>query len=138
MSLNEIQKDKLKSEIKYSASRSSGAGGQNVNKVNSKVELRFNILQSNILNESQKARLLNQLKNRINNNYEIILFAEEDRSQFKNKQIVTEKFLLLLDLALRTKKKRKPTKPTPRSKEQRLNKKKKQAEKKYYRGSIDY
>ncbi len=138
MNINNILQNKLLSELKYTASKSSGSGGQNVNKVNTKVELRFNILQSDVLSESQKAKLLDKLKNRINSKQELIIVSEKERSQLKNKQLVTERFLLLLRMALTKQKIRKPTKPLQSSNEKRLRIKKVQSEKKNLRRSIDF
>ncbi|MCU4162844.1 alternative ribosome rescue aminoacyl-tRNA hydrolase ArfB [Carboxylicivirga caseinilyticus] len=118
------------SELSYSSSRSGGPGGQNVNKVNSKVELRFHIESSQLLNEHEKSILLHKLSNKLNQEGELILTAQTERSQLRNKLIVTERFYNLLAAALTPKKKRKPTRPTKSSVEKRLNSKKKQAEKK--------
>lgn len=138
MAFNEIWRNKLLTEINYNFSRSSGSGGQNVNKVNTKVELRFSIIGSLYLTDSQKAVLLDKLRNRINNNKELIVVSEEERNQYKNKQIVTKKFFLLIEMALKKQKIRKPTKPTKSSIEKRLKAKKKHAEKKLNRRSNEF
>lgn len=117
-------------ELKFSASRSSGPGGQNVNKVNTKVELRFRIADSVLLSEKEKERLLEKLANRINSDGELILVSQTERSQLKNKEAVTEKFYHLITRALTPKKKRKRTKPSAESVEKRLEAKRIQSEKK--------
>ena len=118
------------SELHFSASRSSGPGGQNVNKVNTKVELRFQIASSLLLSDEEKTILLEKLAKKINSEGELILVSQTERSQMKNKEKVIEKFYSLLTRALTPRKKRKPTKPSQASKEERLEEKRKQAEKK--------
>ena len=106
--------DKIKSELSYKAVRSSGAGGQNVNKVSSKVILTFDILQSNGLSNSEKELLKSKLKPRLTSEYILMLNGEEDRSQIKNKALVTKRFFEILKIALTIPKQRKATK-IPRS-----------------------
>lgn len=118
------------SELKFSASRSGGPGGQNVNKVNSKVELRFHIESSQLLSDHEKSILIHKLANKLSQEGELILTAQTERSQLKNKLIVTERFYNILASALTPQKKRKPTRRTKSSIEKRLNSKRKQAEKK--------
>ena len=113
----------FKDEFIFQATRSSGPGGQNVNKVSSKVELRFNYLNSAWLDEEEKALIASKLVNKINNLGEIVLTAQTDRSQLKNKEIVIEKFYSLLEKALTPQKKRHKTKPTKNSVEKRLESK---------------
>jgi ribosome-associated protein len=120
-------------ELVFSASRSSGPGGQSVNKVSSKVELRFNVQASHLLTQEEKEIILEKLANRINLEGELVLVSQTERSQLKNKQVVTEKFYLLMLKALTPKKKRKPTKPSAASKEQRLEEKRIVSEKKAFR-----
>ena len=106
--------DKIKSELSYKAVRSSGAGGQNVNKVASKVILTFDILQSNGLSNSEKDLLKSKLKPRLTSDFVLMLNGEEDRSQIKNKALVTKRFFEILKIALTIPKQRKATK-IPRS-----------------------
>ncbi len=106
--------DKIKSELSYKAVRSSGAGGQNVNKVSSKVILSFDILQSNGLSNSEKELLKSKLRPRLTSDYILMLNGEEDRSQLKNKALVTKRFFEILKIALTIPKQRKATK-IPRS-----------------------
>jgi len=132
-----LLKISFESEILFSASRSSGPGGQNVNKVSTKVELRFNIPNSNLLSDSEKEILLVKLKNKINNEGDLILVSQEERSQLKNKEKALEKFYELIEKALTPPKKRKPTKPTQASKKKRLEEKKLVSEKKSQRKKPD-
>ena len=128
-----IFKRDFSAELKFNFSRSSGPGGQHVNKTESKVELRFNILQSKCFSEKEKERLKIKLSNKINNEGELILTCQESRSQIKNKEIVTARFLIIIENALRKNKKRIPTKPTQSSIEKRLKLKKRVAENKNFR-----
>ena len=126
-------KEKLEKEIIYSASKSGGPGGQHVNKVNTSVELRFPVSESEALNGKQKQLVFSKLKNRINNNGELILVSRSERSQWRNKTIVTETFFSLLEKAMTPAKKRIKTKPTVASGRKRLENKKKQGLKKELR-----
>ena len=135
-SLATIIRDRdFSSELRFTASRSSGPGGQNVNKVNTRVELRFSIDSSSLLTEEEKAELTEKLANKINSEGELILVSQTERSQLKNRERVTEKFYEILLRALTPRKKRLPTKPSKASKEERLEAKRQQAEKKERRKS---
>ncbi|MFV0540801.1 MAG: alternative ribosome rescue aminoacyl-tRNA hydrolase ArfB [Aestuariibaculum sp.] len=109
-----IDKESVLQELAFKAVRSSGAGGQHVNKVSSKVELSFNMRESGALTEEQKERLLDKLRNRISKEGIFVLQCGESRSQHKNKALVTERFFNLIMQALTKSKKRIPTK-IPRS-----------------------
>jgi ribosome-associated protein len=98
------------SEVKYKAVRSSGAGGQNVNKVSSKVVLTFDLPNSQALSEEEKVLLETNLHNRLTADLVLILNCDEDRSQLKNKDIVTKRFLDIIKKGLYVPKERKPTK----------------------------
>lgn len=100
----------LLTELQFKAVRSSGAGGQNVNKVSSKVMLSFDVNQSLALTDEEKTLLKHKLASKLTNEQVLILACDEDRSQLKNKTIVTKRFLELLKLSLVVPKKRKPTK----------------------------
>ena len=113
----------FQNELVFSASRSGGPGGQNVNKVSSKVELRFSVLNSNFLDEREKQIIQEKLKSRINNDGELIMVSQSERSQLKNKEKVTERFYLLINRVLTPKKPRRPTTPSLVSKEKRLESK---------------
>jgi ribosome-associated protein len=120
-------------EFVFVASRSGGPGGQNVNKLNTKVELRFNIPATLIFNDVEKELLVRKLKNKINRDGELILVAQSERSQLLNKEAVIEKFYDLVSKALTIPVKRRPTKPTAASRRKRLEEKRNQADKKRYR-----
>lgn len=130
MHFTDEQKHQLEAECKFAATRSSGPGGQNVNKVNSRVELRFDLENSAVLDTRQKDILQKKLKNRINSEGEMILVSESERSQLRNRQMVTALFFDLMEKALAPRKKRRKTKPTLASKLKRLNKKRQLSEKK--------
>ena len=123
-------------EFLFSAARSSGPGGQNVNKVSTKVELRFNIPHSILLKEEEKELLLIQLQKKINSEGILIIVSQSERSQLKNKEKTIEKFYALLKKSLTPKKKRKPTKPNAAAKEKRLEEKRINAEKKVRRKEV--
>ncbi len=135
--ISELQKQKMLKEMVFSASLSSGAGGQHVNKVNTKVELRFHIDNSEVLNDKQKEILKEKLAKRINKEGFILFTSQTERSQLKNKEKVTARFFSIFENALKPVKKRKPTKPSKASKEKRLTNKRIQSEKKAGRKDVD-
>jgi ribosome-associated protein len=124
----ELAERKLDDELVLITSRSSGPGGQNVNKVNTKVELHFNIQRSVRLSDHEKQLISVALKNKINRNGELILMSQSERSQLENKKRVIKKFYDLLSKALTVKKIRYQTRPTSGSKEKRIEEKKKRSE----------
>ncbi|WP_338407386.1 alternative ribosome rescue aminoacyl-tRNA hydrolase ArfB [uncultured Flavobacterium sp.] len=101
---------KIISELLFKAVRSSGAGGQNVNKVSSKVVLSFDLNKSQSLSDEEKMRLEAKLSSRLTSEQILILSCDEDRSQFKNKTIVTKRFLDIITATLVIPKIRKATK----------------------------
>jgi len=105
-----IEKDKLISELQFKAVRSSGAGGQNVNKVSSKVVLSFDVEKSFFLSMEEKELLIFNLSSRLTSENVLILNCDEDRSQLKNKELVTKRFLAIIEQGLRIPKIRKATK----------------------------
>jgi ribosome-associated protein len=111
-------------EFRYSASRSSGPGGQNVNKVNSKVELRFNITTTGSLTVEEKELVVSRLSTRINSEGDLIVTSQSERTQLQNREKAEERLYLLLARALTVKPKRKRTRPTAASREKRLTGKK--------------
>ena len=120
-------------ELNFQFTRSGGAGGQHVNKVSTKVVLKFNVEESNALSEEEKEIILDKLRNRISKKGEIILTSDASRSQHKNKDLVIKRFIVFLTAALTPKKKRKPTKRPKSANLKRLEKKKNLAEKKVLR-----
>jgi len=100
---------KLISELTYKAVRSSGAGGQNVNKVSSKVVLTFDVKNSQVLSDAEKLLLEQNISTRLTTDLVLILNCDEDRSQLKNKEIVTKRFLQIIKKGLEVPKERKAT-----------------------------
>nr|WP_297308254.1 alternative ribosome rescue aminoacyl-tRNA hydrolase ArfB [uncultured Flavobacterium sp.] len=128
-----MNKTQLHSELDFKAVRSSGAGGQNVNKVSTKVILNWNSLGSSGLTENEIVRIQEKLANRINKEGVLILECDQTRSQLKNKELVTKRFFYLLENALIVAKKRIATKIPKSVIRKRLNDKKINSEKKQNR-----
>ncbi|MBS1949452.1 MAG: Peptidyl-tRNA hydrolase ArfB [Cytophagales bacterium] len=131
-----VTAENIKKELRFTASRASGPGGQNVNKVNTKITLRWDIQQSASLSVDQKELLLQKLSRWLTSEGELILSAQESRSQGANKEEVIQKLERLLQQAFFKKKKRKPTKPSLASTKRRVDKKKKHSEKKQWRRKL--
>ncbi|RIV69537.1 alternative ribosome rescue aminoacyl-tRNA hydrolase ArfB [Flagellimonas aequoris] len=125
-----MDKQQIHRELTFKAVRSSGAGGQHVNKVSSKVELSFNLPVSEGLTDMEKERLQSKLSSRLTNEGVLILQCDEARSQHKNKELVVKRFFDILKKGLEVPKKRRPTKPTKSAVEKRLKLKKMSAERK--------
>ncbi len=122
-----------RSELSFRTSRSGGPGGQNVNKVESKVELLFDVSHSVTLSESERRKILTRLKNRIDSDGILHLSSQSSRSQLENKEKAISDFAVLLRSALKPAKKRIPTRPTKSAREKRLKRKKIVSEKKKLR-----
>jgi ribosome-associated protein len=125
-------------EINFSFARSSGAGGQNTNKVNSKAVLKWAVLKSYFLSHEVKTKFSELFKNKINAEGEIIISSEKFRDQGKNVRECLEKLEAYLAQAMHVEKKRVKTKKTKGSKMRRLQTKKISAEKKSNRSRVDY
>ena len=117
-------------EFQFQTSRSSGPGGQNVNKLETRVTLRFNLQNSNVLNEEEKEHLAKKWEKQLTNEGEMLFSSEEHRTQIRNKDEVVAKFRKAIELAFTKPKPRKKTKPSKGAIQERLTSKKKHADKK--------
>src|SRR3954462_392426 len=119
---------RLDTEFNFKTSRSSGAGGQNVNKVSTKVELDFDVVNSVLLTAEQKEIILNKLENRITKDGVLQIIVQAERSQLGKKEIAIKKCYELLNKCFVVVKKRRATKPSKGSKERRLSSKKRDSD----------
>jgi ribosome-associated protein len=127
----------LSKEFEFITSRSSGPGGQNVNKVNSKVELRFSVFYSQLLTQKEKETIFLKLYHHINKDGILSVTAQTDRSQLKNKEIAIQKFYQWIEIALSPVKPRRKTRPSRASKKRRLEDKQANAQKKENRKKLE-
>ncbi len=125
-------------ELRFKFVRSSGPGGQKVNKASSKVQVRWNVDNSLILTEGQKSLVRSRLKNLVTKEGDIIIENDETRSQPQNREKAVSRLNELVNQALKKKKKRISTKPSKAAKEKRLEEKHRQAEKKKTRQKVKY
>jgi ribosome-associated protein len=121
------------SELSFRTSRSGGPGGQNVNKVETKVEILFDVARSPRLSDAQRSLILERLKGRIDSSGILRVTAQQSRSQFQNKEFAVERLTNLLRSALKPTKARVRTKPTRKAKANRLSSKRHVGEKKRLR-----
>ena len=126
----------LKQELSFSVSRSGGPGGQNVNKVNSKVTIKFDIANSQVLTAEEKEVLLKKLSTRLTKEGILVLTSQQSRSQLENKEEVLTKFETLITKAFVKPKVRKATKPSKSSVRKRIKSKKQLSEKKEWRRKL--
>jgi ribosome-associated protein len=131
-----LTKELLASEIAFTTSRSSGPGGQNVNKVNSKVTLKFDVTNSALLKDDEREVLSSKLSRHLTKEGVLLLTAQEKRSQLENKEAVLLKFERLLAKAFEKKKVRKSTKPSKSAVLKRIKSKKETSEKKKWRQKL--
>lgn len=136
MTTRRVTASLLAPELKFSASRSSGPGGQNVNKVNSKITLKFDLLGSQLLTEDEKLLLSGKLTSRLSVYGVLVLTSQEKRSQLQNKEDVIVKFDKILAKAFEKKKARRATKPSKGSVQERIKNKKQRSEKKQWRQKL--
>lgn len=123
-------------EIEFSAIRSQGAGGQNVNKLSTAIHIRFDVRASTALSDEVRERLLKERDQRLSKEGVIVIKAQRYRSQDKNRSDALEKLAAMIRHALAEKKPRKPTKPTKKSRQKRLDEKTKRGRLKEWRGKI--
>jgi len=128
-----LDTEKLIKELNFKATRSSGAGGQHVNKVSSKIELFFDVENSAEFSDEEKRLLFKNLATQLTKENILLLTCDESRSQHKNKELAIQRFLELIQQALIIPKKRKPTKPSKASVRKKAENKKKISVKKALR-----
>lgn len=121
------------SELGWTAVRSGGPGGQNVNKVATKVELRFDLAATRVLGPEVKARLRALARGRLDAEGRVVVTSQATRNQVKNLEDAREKLAALVRAALVRPKKRRPTQPTRAARERRTTEKRRQSEKKRFR-----
>lgn len=129
---------RLQPELQYQFARSGGAGGQNVNKVATKAELRFDVRNSNLLTDDERAILEEKLASKLTTEGELVLTHQTERTQLANKEKVTKKFYRLIEKAFEIPKTRKATKPSKASVEERIAQKKQKSGTKASRKKVDY
>lgn len=133
MTSSNIHLRDFSSEFRFTSARSSGPGGQNVNKVNSKVILWFTVNESTMLNEDEKLLINTRLANKINSDGVLQISSQSERTQLANKEQCVAKFYQLIESALKVEKERKKRKPSKAAILKRLKDKKRQSEKKQNR-----
>lgn len=125
------------SELDFRFSRSSGPGGQHVQKTSTRVELLFDVARSPSLDDEQRARILSRLANHVDSEGVLHLAAQSERSQWRNRQEAVARFQELLRRALARRRQRRATSPTAASREKRLEQKRRRSQVKRQRGSVE-
>jgi len=134
--MSRITASSIRSEVTITTARSSGPGGQHANKVETKVLLRWNVVNSQLISDLEKEMIKAAHESKLTKEGDILIASDGKRSQLKNKQIAFKKLDRMLAKALTRNKKRKPTQPTKAAKRKRLENKKKHGEKKALRKKI--
>ena len=129
---------RLQPELQYQFARSGGAGGQNVNKVATKAELRFDVRNSALLTDEERAILEEKLAYKLTTECELVLTHQTERTQLTNKEKVTKKFYRLIEKAFEKPKPRRATKPSKAAVEERISEKKRKGDVKVNRRKIDF
>ena len=135
--LSEFKQEKLQAEVSFSYSRSSGPGGQKVNKTETRVELFWNVEDSLLFSPVQKQRLQEKLSHRMNNSGEVHFYSDQFRTRPQNQKACVKNLVAAIEKALTLPKPRKKTKPTKSSVEKRIDHKKRQGDKKKWRQKVD-
>lgn len=125
-----------RSELRFRFSRSSGPGGQHVQKSSTRVELLFDVASSPSLTEEERTRVAERLSGYVDSAGVLHLVAQSERSQWRNREEAVERFQALMRKAMRRPKRRRPTRPTAASRERRLRRKRQRAETKQRRGKV--
>ena len=132
-----IPLSRIQSELQITTTRSGGPGGQHVNKVETKVVLRFNVINSESLTELEKDRIREKLAGQLTKDGSLIITADTHKSQLKNKEVAYKKLDRMLTKAFFVPKSRKPTKPSLAAVNKRIKAKKQHGEKKKWRQNPD-